>query len=768
MNRLKYLFSGSKLLAFGCVCCCFAVASLTSCDDMLDMGNDDVLYADKNHLTEANDTVNSFVGILAQLQKIAVRTNLFGELRADLVTVEPTADADLKAISNFEVSDDNAYNRPRDYYAVINNCNYFLANADTALRENKYLNGIAQNVRVFQSEYCAVRAIRAWLYLQLGQIYGQNIPVVTEPILSLEDADAILANSRTYDLAGICDYFIQDLKPFVAWFGYPYHGNPGYAGYNSSMPSRMAVMPIQLVLGDLYLWLASIRQEPLLAREAAKCYYDYIDWTPTDAGVDNNESYKRKTVLGVLKDEWEERFFTNGDYTRANSAEYSWFRTTSFGTESSEVISAIAMDSASSQGHFNELRYLYSWNVDNEDVDAVIVPSQPCYEYSDGQVYYARYAAPSGGYASTVVSAGSLSESLLQRHFLGDLRLPANISSSYRGDDRHEAKGIRKISSPQDFIVYRRGDIYLRLAEAMNYAGFPKFALAILTTGLDNNVIRDRHGEIYKEIVNADGSINTADSTFIWYFDFPTQYYKTRIQGFSNAGAMRVNLTDRDDQFTQIGLHARGSGYAINNPYYYPASTDVPADSTGYPGQPPVYVANDESQTVGSNIIAQLQERNPELIALAEADSLSGVVLPDIENTELYPTARDRRDAANAYAQALSEYAARLYTAWELATDAWYVQYGQPQVYQRQIQVVDSLLDVESALETAFEGFRFGALMRADYRFGGTGRKYGVSGRTFAQGEYLAEKVGRRDASLKARLMDRNNWFVKWNGQIGK
>ena len=754
------------LLALGCVCCCITATTLTSCDDMLDMGNDDVLYADKNHLTEANDTVNSFVGILAQLQKIAVRTNLFGELRADLVDVTTTADVDLKAIAAFEVTDDNAYNRPRDYYAVINNCNYYLANADTALRENKYLNGMAQNVRVFQSEYCAVRAIRAWLYLQLGQIYGKNIPLVTEPILSIDDADAALTGARSCDLAALCDYFIEDLKPYVSWFDYPYHGNPGYAGYNGSMPSRMAVLPVQLVLGDLYLWLASIRQDQQLAREAAKCYYDYIDWTPTDAGVDNNKGYKVKTVTGNLQDTWSSKSFLNGEYTSWSMGESSWFRTTSFGQESSEVIAAIAMDSASSEGHFNELRYLYSWNADNEDIDAVIVPSQPCYDYSDSQVFYGAYALPSGGVAFTTVSAGSLVEDLFQRHYLGDLRLPCNISSTYRGDDRHEAKGIRKISNPQDFIVYRRGDIYLRMAEAMNYAGFPKFALAILTTGLDNTVIRDPHGPIYKEIINPDGTINQADSTFIWYFDFPTQYFKTRVSGYSNSGGMRVVAVGSDDQFNQIGLHARGSGFAISNPYYYPVMTDVPTDFTGYPMLPPFYEPFDETQTVAANIIAQIQERNPELIAMAEADSLSGVVMPDLEDTALYPTARDRREAAQAYAAALSAYADRLYDEYELATDAWYTQYGQPQVYQRQLQVVDSLLDVESALETAFEGNRFGALMRADYRFGGTGRI--VNGRTYAIGEYLAEKVGRRDPALKARLMDRNNWFIKWNGQIGK
>mgnify|MGYP007013965425 FL=1 len=104
---------------------------------MLTMSNDDVLYTDDNGLKTANDTVNTFVGILYQLQKVAVRTNLFGELRGDLTTVYSNGDVNLKNIANFTVDSKNSYNNPRDHYSVINNCNYFLANADAALSETR-------------------------------------------------------------------------------------------------------------------------------------------------------------------------------------------------------------------------------------------------------------------------------------------------------------------------------------------------------------------------------------------------------------------------------------------------------------------------------------------------------------------------------------------------------------------------------------------------------------------------------------------------------
>ena len=115
MRHIKYILPAMMLA--------MSATAFVSCDDMLDMGNENVLYVDDNTLSSANDTVNTFVGILSQLQKIGVRTNLFGELRGDLVNVSNTADANLKEIADFNVSNDNPYNNPRDYYAVINNCN---------------------------------------------------------------------------------------------------------------------------------------------------------------------------------------------------------------------------------------------------------------------------------------------------------------------------------------------------------------------------------------------------------------------------------------------------------------------------------------------------------------------------------------------------------------------------------------------------------------------------------------------------------------------
>ena len=92
---------------------------LISCSDFLYEDTDQVIYADKSHLNNDADTLWSIAGIINKMQVIADRTILLGEVRGDLVDITSNASADLRQLSMFNISSDNKYNVPRDYYAVI-------------------------------------------------------------------------------------------------------------------------------------------------------------------------------------------------------------------------------------------------------------------------------------------------------------------------------------------------------------------------------------------------------------------------------------------------------------------------------------------------------------------------------------------------------------------------------------------------------------------------------------------------------------------------
>ena len=144
------------------------VFAASSCEDMLRVDSKIVMYDYQNTLDHATDTVYSVMGIIKQLQKIADRTVILGEVRGDLVKITDHANDDLGELYNYDFANlkaTNRYNNPVDFYSVINNCNYFLANADTAYMRN--------HKNVFLKEYITVLSYRAWTYLQMAQIYGK-------------------------------------------------------------------------------------------------------------------------------------------------------------------------------------------------------------------------------------------------------------------------------------------------------------------------------------------------------------------------------------------------------------------------------------------------------------------------------------------------------------------------------------------------------------------------------------------------------------------
>ena len=214
---------------------------MSSCEDMLEVDSDRVEY-DMSPLT-LNDTVNSVLGIMKKIQAVADRQVLLGELRGDLMVVnEEAAVTDIQKIARFEFDGDNQYLSAKDYYAIINNCNIYLARVDTTLTRG-------DNERPMLREYVAVKSARAWTYLQLVTNYGK-VPYFTEPILTHSFSQEVF--KRPYlGIEEIADKLIEDLLPYADPRQYPM---PYYSGSMFSFSTDMHFMPILQLLGDLYLW----------------------------------------------------------------------------------------------------------------------------------------------------------------------------------------------------------------------------------------------------------------------------------------------------------------------------------------------------------------------------------------------------------------------------------------------------------------------------------------------------------------------------------
>lgn len=560
---------------------------LGSCEDMLEPTSQYVIYDDGSHLNTPADTANSLIGIIYKLQAIGDRTHLLGEVRGDFVNVLQSADADLQDLYNFNVGDDNIYNNPRDYYAVINNCNYFIANADTNAYDNR-------GNRIFEKEMAQVKAIRAWTYLQLVLNYGR-VPFYDRPLLTEQDAGNVsLADADRKDIEGICNYFIPDLLPYslTEW---PQLHTVG----SIFMPN--CYFPVDMVLGDLYLWRASVTGSRSDYREAARCYFRWI----MDTRNVGDGRYKSPYVVSWSTTvEWYRYTSSLTGTSYISSDSYSG---NLFGMASSlygnETFTIIPMDSAASQGYYNKVRDLYN-NAEvvgigtfsvNPEVRYSITPSAHIQEISAAQSYY--YLGDDGNHYPVVVDE----DDALRE---GDLRLFTVWSSgTYNTTTGGMASNaswqyIEKVAN-RNIPVYRKTDCWLRLAEALNGGGYPRLAYAILATGISEDIVNDSVLAYCSE----------SDAAFIRELDGLGEGYNFR-NFIARNGVMETGA----DTYNNIGLHSRGSGYAELNPdYAYPMVDSLDAEGqpvNGYQGQSRVAWAQEnlaaEQLSVDSMILNEM------------------------------------------------------------------------------------------------------------------------------------------------------------------
>ena len=230
----------------------FGALSTISCDDMLTVDTGDKSYVN------ANDTLYSYLGIVKGLQGVAERQVILNEVRGDLTSFTEYVTDTLHAIANFEDPEDGSCSMLNisDYYAIINNCNLYIANADT--------NKVKSNIKFMLPEYAQVQAIRAWVYMQLLYAYGENrVPFYTEPMLTTDNINSFL-NDKNHKLLN-AQVLADELGPkleevehveYDGTLGLPNYNNYGDVSTSNShyvCHSSMCLFPVSIVLGDLYL-----------------------------------------------------------------------------------------------------------------------------------------------------------------------------------------------------------------------------------------------------------------------------------------------------------------------------------------------------------------------------------------------------------------------------------------------------------------------------------------------------------------------------------
>ena len=524
-------------------------AATTSCEDM---------FTAENKLVTTDlapkDTLYQVMGIVQRMQKLADRTVLLGEVRADLVEVDPIhASADIQELAANNVSTTNAYNRPADYYAVINNCNIYLAHVDSM----RYGQGTD---RYFEKEVCAVKCFRAWCYLELLKIYGE-VPFVTEPVVTSDAAEAIVASGKKSGMDEILSFLINDLAK------YPYmddnndlsqsYGNQSYAGIRYD---KMFI-PVRALLGELYLWRGSYTQNQSDYINAIRMYHNYFTFTNEEVSTGNSAAI------------WNDR-----NFNRENANAYN----DNF-KSANDCAGVLPLDTTTYFGNVTDLRAVFNSQYSNDYYPAVS-PSERIKKISKSQDYCFYYFDSATGKGQPI--PGSHNENDYKEKIQeGDLRLYAvyNTESNFKESQYNSnvsptktfitkyTSGNKSMNNDvhQSYIPYfRKNTLYLHLAEALNLAGFPETAFAILKYGMSYYTLKDyvsedefnrlcaiqSYGFTRQENLYTGDMLTKTTGTFVIW---PSSTFTTQDVTSNSA---RTWQGGNEIRHRQIGIHAFGCG----------------------------------------------------------------------------------------------------------------------------------------------------------------------------------------------------------------
>lgn len=477
--------------------------STTSCEDMLSPDSERHAY------TVAEDSLYSYWGILKSLQNVAERYVILNECRGDLVDGSSFVSDTIAPILRFGMNSDAekykdgacAYLRISDYYHVINSCNAYIAKCDTTITtgtDRKYM----------IKEYAQVQAIRAWVYMQLFYAYGPDrVPFYTQPMLTTDDINNFIANENypKITVSALVEELAPDLEKMAEVeraYGYPEYLSYGDGSHFVCHSSR-CMFPVSIVLGDLYLLQASVSQAQTDYMKAAAAYYKFLN-----SRYGGPLSVYKSICYANLDDSRDTPLYSMGGTvpTIGSSTilfEYNPFTEESAASNSVESITCIPSNRGKLEGKvLTDISRLFGFEAEmrtsgGESASASVTLNRN----------YERQLLPSRGYEALCDSQnyeiylgrndGSIyiAEAIETMPGVGDARrawiYDDNGSQwTFRvGDDRLYGKMVHK-QNPNGFftstypVVYRKGSVWLRFAEALNGAGFPSYAFAVLKTGL--------------------------------------------------------------------------------------------------------------------------------------------------------------------------------------------------------------------------------------------------------------------------------------------
>ena len=431
-------------IGFGC-----AGWLCASCSDFFETDSDAVLKTDGQRYEDETAARAGLFGLLQGLQAVGDNYVIMGELRGDLMDVTENSSQELHDICEFNVDEENSYLKEREYYALINNCNYYIHRLDTTITRREADKNYP--VKVLRPYMAQAKTLRAWCYLQLCLDYGR-VKYADEAFLDVSRP----VEMRTLDLDGLLPVLIQDLENVLPWMvsddtptsnGWVMgNADPGFAGsvrYENYTANQL-MLPVRFVLGELYMWNRDFLK-------AAQTYYDLIYWNRLTTSSYAN-SYNESTLLPAGMN-WPTQFS---------------------GFAYSDILTAIPFTDEYA-GNSSGLSKMFNSSY-------VLAPSQTLIDLFNGQAYTINTKPVSGDlrgeYGTYVREMETVNGSETERPYVDKYNYMEANDNAY-------------------VVLCRTALVYLRYAEAVNRLGKPKLAFyGVLKYGLNKDTY-----EIYNDLL---------------------------------------------------------------------------------------------------------------------------------------------------------------------------------------------------------------------------------------------------------------------------
>lgn len=547
-----------------CLAAVLGFLSTTGCSDMLDVKSDSQVFDPS--LNQKTDSVFFSLGIMQAMQQLADQYVFQGEMRGDNVKLTAYTNNNLRTLANFSADATNRYDSAYVYYRVINNCNYYIAHRDTMLYTG--------STNVVRNEFAAVKAFRAWAYLQLARNYGK-VPFFTEPLTTISQINGSHFPSLT--LKEIVARLAPDLQQYSGC-SVPNDGNATIAagstnsGQAKTVSRALCFIPVDVILGEMYLEAGDYAN-------AAKYYTVFLTQTPHPSVTNGN------LARGYSEDmqfDFEHKIRPT-DWKFGARGASSW--SSIFDNNSTaDIVSYIPMAVNYQMGTTTNIPLAFGYNYystegrNNMYIDKIqIKPSAQLQTLSDTATYYYEQDR-----------TGALAGEFVNGVKYGDQRLQAVTHETVQGDST--VRWITKYNNG-NIILYRTTTIYMHLAEALNRLGHPDLAFAILKDGINQSLT----DPTYTYVTPESKTLLTTTYPFLGS-QFSEMFPR------HTSGTASVN--------TNYGIHMHGCGYVADDAY------------PDRPGSPMCYNYSTEL----SNKLAYLRKEFPAAeIGTTKADSINAM-----------------------------------------------------------------------------------------------------------------------------------------------